>query len=95
MKKNKRVILIVLDSLGIGASPDADEFGDSGANTLVNIAEHSGGLTLPMMQKLGLGNIVPVKGVPAVPRPLAAFGRMMEASASKDTTIRLWEMENG
>jgi len=66
-----RVFLIVLDSVGIGSLPDAPEYGDEGANTLVHIADRRGGLSLPNLAKLGLGNILPVRGVAAEPAPLA------------------------
>ncbi|GGK15204.1 phosphopentomutase [Caldalkalibacillus thermarum] len=88
----KRIFLIVMDSVGIGAMPDADQFGDKGAHTLGHIAEHRGGLNMPHMQKLGLGNIEPVKGIPPVEKPLAAYGRMQEASAGKDTMTGHWEI---
>jgi len=87
-----RVIVIVLDSVGAGSLPDAGEYGDSGANTLVHIAEHRGGLNLPQMQRMGLGNIIPILGIPPASSPLAAYGIMMEASKSKDTMAGHWEM---
>jgi phosphopentomutase len=92
MQNINRVIVIVLDSVGVGAMPDAADFGDEGANTLAHVAEHTGGLNLPHMQKMGLGNIIPVKGVPAVKNPMASYGMMAEASASKDTMAGHWEM---
>ena len=64
-----RVIVIVLDSVGIGDAPDADAFGDAGSNTLANIAKAVGGLHLPNLQKMGLGNIGPIKGIPPEPAP--------------------------
>ena len=88
----KRVIVIVLDSVGAGSLPDAADYGDAGANTLGHIAEHRGGLNLPYMQKLGLGNIIPILGVPPAASPRAAYGIMMEASHSKDTMAGHWEM---
>ncbi|MDQ0339158.1 phosphopentomutase [Caldalkalibacillus uzonensis] len=92
MNAYRRIFLIVLDSVGIGAMPDAEQFGDEGAHTLGHIAEHLGGLHMPNMQKLGLGNIEPVKGIPAASQPLAAYGRMQEASAGKDTMTGHWEI---
>lgn len=92
MEKINRVIVIVLDSVGAGAMPDAAEFGDAGAGTLAHTAEHAGGLGLPNMQKMGLGNIIPIAGVPAVKKPMASYGIMAEASASKDTMAGHWEM---
>jgi len=92
MSEIERVILIVLDSVGIGALPDAHLYGDEGSDTLGNMARELGGLHLPHFQKLGLGNIHPILGVPAAVSPLAAYGRMAEASAGKDTTIGHWEI---
>ncbi len=92
MIKINRAIVIVLDSVGVGALPDAAEFGDTGANTLGHVAEHCGGLNLPNMQKMGLGNIIPVAGVPPVDKPTAAWGLMSEASNGKDTMAGHWEM---
>ena len=91
-KKIKRAVVIVLDSAGAGSLPDAADFGDEGANTLGHIAEHMGGLNLPHMQQLGLGNIIPIIGVPPEPSPRAAYGIMMEASKGKDTMAGHWEM---
>lgn len=90
--ENRRVILIVLDSVGAGEAPDAAAYGDVGSNTLGNIAAAMGGLHLPNLQKLGLGNILPLVGVPAVAEPSGAFGRMQEISCGKDTTAGHWEL---
>lgn len=93
MNKINRVTLIVLDSAGVGALPDAAQYGDVGANTFGNLAKATGGLRLPHMEKLGLGNIIPIKGVAPVVNPVhAAFGKAMEASSGKDTTIGHWEI---
>ena len=81
----KRVFLIVLDSVGIGALPDADLFGDEGAHTLGHIAKELNGLKLPNLARLGLGNIEELEGVKAVDKPLASYGKMNEASVGKDT----------
>ena len=86
------VIIIVLDSVGAGELPDADKYGDIGSNTLGNMAKAVGGLRMPNMQKLGLGNIISILGVPPADKPLAAFGKAAEASAGKDTTTGHWEM---
>jgi phosphopentomutase len=91
-QKINRAIVIVLDSVGAGWLPDAADFGDEGANTLGHVAEHMGGLELPNMQKLGLGNIIQVLGVPAVDKPQAAWGKMKEASNGKDTMAGHWEL---
>ena len=88
----KRVVVIVLDSVGIGEAPDSHVFGDSGSNTLGNIAKAVDGLALPNMEKLGLGNIAPVLGISAQSKPVAAYGRMIEVSPGKDTTTGHWEL---
>jgi phosphopentomutase len=89
----KRVIIIVIDSMGVGAMPDAPAFGDSpSCNTLANVATYNGGLHLPNLGRLGLGNLTTVKGVPPVERPMASFGRMAELSQGKDTTTGHWEI---
>jgi phosphopentomutase len=91
-KKINRVIVIVLDSVGVGSLPDAAAYGDAGANTLGHIAAGCGGLRLPNLEKLGLGNILPVAGVAAADQPLASWGRMAEAAHGKDTIAGHWEM---
>ncbi|SEN20907.1 phosphopentomutase [Lihuaxuella thermophila] len=91
MKHFPRVTLIVLDSVGIGALPDAEEYGDAGAHTLGHIADHQNGLHLPHLERLGLGNIEPVKGVQPVRSPGAFYGKMSEISKGKDTTTGHWE----
>jgi phosphopentomutase len=88
----KRVLIVVFDSVGVGAMPDAAEFLDAGANTLVHAAESVGGLSMPVLGSLGLGNIVGVPGVPPAEKPLACFGRMQEASPAKDTVTGHWEI---
>ena len=86
MSNIRRVILIILDSVGCGDAPDAEIFGDQGSNTLANIAQAVGGLKLPNMGQLGLGNITSIKGVPPTDEPLGAYGRLTEISVGKDTT---------
>jgi len=88
----KRVIIIVMDSVGIGFMDDAGDFGDIGANTLGNTAESVGGLSLPNLQKLGLGNAGKIKGVFPTKKPIGKFGKIKEASKGKDTMIGHWEM---
>jgi len=90
--KINRVIIIVLDSAGIGATPDAADFGDVGAHTLGNIAQAVGGLNLPNMEAMGLGNIAILDGVKPQINPSAAFGKMEEISMGKDTTAGHWEL---
>ncbi|HAV23867.1 MAG TPA: phosphopentomutase [Bacteroidetes bacterium] len=87
-----RVILIVLDGVGIGALPDADAYGDRGAHTLAHVATAVHGLRLPHLAALGLGRLVPVEGVPGADRPSACFGRMAERSKGKDSTTGHWEI---
>ena len=86
----KKVLWIVLDSVGAGALPDAAEFGDEGANTLLHI-QQTIGLKLPNLRTLGLGNI-PGIGLKPIAHPSAAFGRAKERSMGKDTTTGHWEM---
>ncbi len=87
----KRVFLIVLDSLGIGAAPDAAAFGDAGTNTLASCAA-TGALHIPNMIAAGLGNIQGVSCLPKVQSPTGAYARLQEASQGKDTTIGHWEI---
>lgn len=87
----QRAIVIVLDSVGCGGAPDAEHFGDAGANTLGHISERVG-LTVPNLATLGLGNIVPLATVPPAAAPRACFGRAREVSAGKDTTTGHWEI---
>ncbi|MFW5786713.1 MAG: phosphopentomutase [Halanaerobiales bacterium] len=88
----KRVILIILDSVGIGAMPDAAEYDDSGANTLGNIARELGGLNLPNLEKLGLGKIEEIKGIDSNLEVVGSYGKMAESSVGKDTTTGHWEL---
>lgn len=87
----KRVFLIVLDSFGIGAAPDARDFGDEGANTLGSLIK-TGNLRIPNLEAMGLGLIEEVTGLKRVSAPLASFGRMRELSLGKDTTVGHWEI---
>lgn len=92
MKKIERATIIVLDSAGVGALPDAKEFGDEGTNTMGNIALATGGLNLKNMERLGLGNIVEILGVEKELDSLGAFGKAEELSKGKDTTTGHWEI---
>src|SRR3712207_2630952 len=87
-----RAVVAVLDGVGAGNAPDAADFGDKGANTLVNTARTVGGLHVPNLQKLGLGNVVKMEGVPRVGSPRASCGLMVERSAAKATLVGHWEM---
>lgn len=87
-----KVLLLVLDSVGIGAMPDAKDFGDEGANTLVHCSRAVGGLRLPVLESMGLGNLAPIEGVHATSAAVAHHGVMAEVSKGKDTTTGHWEM---
>ena len=89
----KRAIVIVVDSMGIGALPDAKEFGDDlSVNTLANIANAQNGLDVPNMEKMGLGNIKNIKGVNKTDTPTADYGILNMKSKGKDTTTGHWEL---
>ncbi|MGE6610104.1 phosphopentomutase [Peribacillus sp. NPDC076916] len=88
----KRIFVIVMDSVGIGEAPDADLFGDKGADTLGHIAERMNGLNMPTLAKLGLGNIREIKGIDKAQQPLAYYTKMKEASTGKDTMTGHWEI---
>ncbi len=87
-----RFIVIVLDSVGIGEGPDAAAFGDVGSNTLGNIAPVVGGLKMPHMEAMGLANIAALAGLAPQLEPGAAYGKMAEVSAGKDTSTGHWEL---
>jgi phosphopentomutase len=86
-----RAIVIVLDSAGIGELPDAAHYGDEGSNTLGNIARRVT-LNIPTLASLGLSRVVSLPGVKVTASPLAAFGRMAERSAGKDSVTGHWEL---
>ena len=88
----RRVTIIVLDGVGCGAAPDADAYGDVGANSLGNTAAAIGGMTLPNLGRLGLGRLTTIEGVPPEPAPTGLYGRLQEASNGKDTVTGHWEM---
>jgi phosphopentomutase len=88
----RRAVVVVLDGVGAGNAPDAAEFGDEGANTLANTARAVGGLEVPNLQKLGLGNVEEIEGVPPEGSPGASHGLMVELSAAKATLAGHWEM---
>jgi phosphopentomutase len=90
--KFKRIFLIVMDSVGIGAMEDAEEFGDAGTNTLVHTAHVCDGLHIPNLNKLGIGNLAPIKGTDKVKHRQSYATIMHEASAGKDTMTGHWEM---
>ncbi|MDD4302987.1 MAG: phosphopentomutase [Bacilli bacterium] len=92
MNKYKRMFVIVIDSVGIGEMPDAEKFGDKGANTLVHTAREAGGLKVPVMNSLGLGDLAPILGTSIVKHPHSYALRLRETSAGKDTMTGHWEM---
>ena len=89
---DRKVTIIVLDSAGICALPDAELFGDHDCNTLVHCSREVGGLKLPNLGRLGLGLLADLEGVPPVDKPLACYGKMIEKSPGKDTTTGHWEL---
>src|ERR1041384_6325726 len=87
-----RACVIVLDAVGAGELPDAAEFGDEGSDTLGNVARAGGGLDLPNLEALGLGNVEPLEGCRPEPGAPAVAGRLVERSKGKDTTTGHWEL---
>lgn len=87
-----RAILIILDGLGVGGAPDAAKYGDVGSDTLGNMSVAVGGLTVPNLARLGFGNISRIEGVAPAASAAAAFGRLEEISAGKDSTTGHWEL---
>jgi phosphopentomutase len=88
----RRAAVIVLDGVGCGEAPDAAHYGDTGSNTLGNLARAVDGLDLPNLEQLGLGRVIPLEGVSPNVSPRAAWGRMRPASTGKDSTTGHWEM---
>ncbi|MCX7875893.1 MAG: phosphopentomutase, partial [Melioribacteraceae bacterium] len=85
-------IVIVLDGVGVGELPDAEKYNDKGTNTLANMALKVDGLYLHNLEKFGLGNIIPIKGLNFVEEPKASYGKMIEQSVGKDSTTGHWEL---
>ncbi len=90
MSTLKRAILVVLDGVGVGANPDAHEYGDDGASSLEHCAQAIGDLSLPNLGSVGLGNITPILGTPPEEHPRGSYGRMIEAAKGKDSTTGHW-----
>jgi phosphopentomutase len=90
--KFKRICFVVLDSVGIGELPDADQFGDTGSHTLGHIAQTVKSFNLPNLQQMGLGCIAPLEQIAAADKPSAYYGKMAEASVGKDTMTGHWEL---
>jgi len=91
-RQGTRVLVLVLDSCGIGGAPDAGRYGDEGSSTLPHTAAACGGLRLPALGRLGLGRLAPIAGVPPADHPQGAFGVLTEVSAGKDSTTGHWEL---
>ena len=92
MEKFKRIFVVVMDSLGVGAMPDSADFGDIGVNTLGHISESVDTFTIPNLQKLGMANLTPLKQVAPVENALGYYGKLREKSLGKDTMTGHWEM---
>ncbi|MBC7789285.1 MAG: phosphopentomutase [Anaerolineae bacterium] len=89
---SRRAVIIVLDGVGIGEAPDAESYGDSGSDTLGNIAAAVGGLDLPNLEAAGLGCIRPLPGIRRIADPIGAWGSLLPRSAGKDSTAGHWEI---
>lgn len=87
-----RALILLLDGCGVGELPDADKYGDVGSSTIPNVAKEYGALSLPNLQKLGLGNIVEIQHVPPARSPLASYGKLRELSPGKDSVTGHWEL---
>jgi phosphopentomutase len=92
MKKIDRATIIVLDSAGVGYLPDAEDFGDVGANTFGNISRVCGGLNIANLEKMGIGNLTEINGVQKVKDTIGAYGKAEEKAKGKDTTTGHWEI---
>ncbi|MBL0939916.1 MAG: phosphopentomutase [Gemmatimonadaceae bacterium] len=89
---SRRALLLILDGVGCGAAPDTDAYGDTGSDTIGNVARAVGGLDLPTLQRLGLGNATSIEGVGLAPHPVGAYGVLLPQSAGKDSTTGHWEL---
>lgn len=87
-----RVILIVVDGLGVGAAADAADYGDAAAHTLAHLAESAGGLTLPTLESLGLGHVSEIQGVRSMAQPIGCFGRLGFKAKGVDSLVGFWEI---
>ncbi len=92
MKKFNRVVTIVLDSVGVGAMPDAEKYGDTLDNNTIGNISKTVGLEIPNLQKMGMGNITNIETVPPVENPIANYGKMAQIGDGKDTMTGHWEM---
>ena len=87
-----RAIIIVLDGVGVGELSDASQYNDEGSNSLANLAEKIGGISLPSLESFGLGNIINIQGLKPQEKPKGSFGKMAEKSPGKDSTSGHWEL---
>lgn len=92
MEKYKRIFVVVLDSLGVGAMPDSEEYGDVGVDTLGHISEKMPSFMIPNLRSMGLANLHSIKGVAPVEEPMAVYTKLLERSRGKDTMTGHWEM---
>ena len=92
MERFRRIFVIVMDSLGVGAMDDSPEFGDVGVNTLGHISQAVDQLIMPNLQKMGMANLTPLKQVLPVEKSLGYYGKLREKSRGKDTMTGHWEM---
>ena len=92
MAEVRRGIVIVLDGVGAGETPDSAEYGDTGSNSLANTAREVGVLRLPNLERIGLGHITPIVGVAPVVSASGAYGKMRPVSAGKDSITGHWEL---
>ena len=92
MEKYKRIFVIVMDSLGVGAMDDSPEFGDVGVNTLGHISQSVDSFCMPNLQKMGMANLTPLKQVEPVGKSIGYYGKLNEKSRGKDTMTGHWEM---
>jgi len=88
----KRIILLVVDGLGVGAAADASEYGDDRAHTLAHLAESVGGLSLPSLESLGLGHVSEIRGIRTIAQPIGCFGRVGFKSKGVDSLVGYWEI---
>ena len=88
----KRVILLVVDGLGVGATEDASSYGDAATHTLAHLAESAGGLSLPTLESLGLGHVTTIRGVRSMAQPVGCFGRLAFKSKGVDSLVGFWEI---
>ncbi len=89
---DRRAVILILDGVGCGAAPDSTAYGDHGSDTIGNVARVVGGLRLPNLQRLGLGNLSVIAGVDPVPQPNGGWGTLLPRSAGKDSTTGHWEI---